>query len=61
MQVCGFSELLISPTMYPALQPTPPDTLDVVSVDSNSISLEEQPSVLTVTSPIDLPGPESTI
>jgi hypothetical protein len=58
--VC-FPERLMSPTIYPALRAPPPDTLDLGSMDSNSPSTEEQPSVVTVTSPIDLPGPESTI
>jgi hypothetical protein len=61
MQVYGFTERLMSPTIYPALRAIPPDTLDLGSMDSNSASLEEQPSVVTVTSPIDVPGPESTI
>jgi hypothetical protein len=60
MQVYGFPERLISPTIYPALR-APPDTLDLGSMDSNSASIEEQPSVVTVISPIDVPGPESTI
>lgn len=54
-------ERLMSPTIYPALRAPPPDTLDLGSMDSNSPSIEEQPSVVTVTSPIDVPGPESTI
>ncbi|XP_023717716.1 G protein-activated inward rectifier potassium channel 3 [Cryptotermes secundus] len=53
-------ERLMSPTMYPALHAPPSDTLDLGSTDSNSASIEE-PSVVTVTSPIDVPGPESTI
>ncbi|XP_021935585.1 G protein-activated inward rectifier potassium channel 3-like isoform X1 [Zootermopsis nevadensis] len=54
-------ELLISPTKYAPLRASPRDALDLASVDSNSISPEEQPSLVTVTSPVDLPGPESTI
>ncbi|KAJ9581211.1 hypothetical protein L9F63_023611, partial [Diploptera punctata] len=50
-------ERLMSPTRFPALR-APPDTLDLGSVDSNSVSIEDQPSTITVTSPIDLPGPE---
>jgi hypothetical protein len=61
MQVYGFSERLVSPTLYPALRAPPSDALDLGSTDSNSASIEEQPSVVTVTSPIDVPGPESTI
>ncbi|PSN50748.1 Inward rectifier potassium channel 2 [Blattella germanica] len=47
---------LMSPTKFPAIRAPPPDTLDLGSVDSNSVSIEEQPSVVTVTSPIDMPG-----
>ncbi|XP_069685255.1 ATP-sensitive inward rectifier potassium channel 12-like isoform X2 [Periplaneta americana] len=54
-------ERLMSPTKYLALRAPPPDTLDLGSVDSNSVSIEEQPSVVTVTSPIDMSGPESSI
>ena len=52
---------LAPPTMFKALCAPPPDTLDLASMDSNSISTEEQQSVITVISPIDMPGPESTI
>lgn len=52
---------LVPPTMYKALCAPPPDTLDLASTDSNSVSTEEQSSVVTVISPIDMPGPESTI
>ncbi|GFG32821.1 hypothetical protein Cfor_06324 [Coptotermes formosanus] len=55
------SERLVPATMYKALCAPPPDTLDLASMDSNSASTEEQPSMVTVISPIDMPGPESTI
>jgi len=61
MQMYCVSEQMVPPVMYKALCAAPPDTLDLASMDSNSVSTEEQPSVVTVISPIDMPGPESTI
>ncbi|XP_067005936.1 G protein-activated inward rectifier potassium channel 4 isoform X2 [Anabrus simplex] len=48
-----------SPNKYPAIRA--PDSLDLHSVDSNTVSLEDPPTVVTIASPVELPGPESRI